>query len=37
MDAANSGVLNLTGESYARSDFSIMSAHNGAGLATKFV
>ena len=36
-DGAHSAVLNLTGEPYAQSDFSIMSAHNGAGLAVKFV
>ena len=37
MDGANSAVLNLAGEPYAQSDFSIMSEHNGAGLATKSV
>ncbi len=36
-DGANSAVLNLAGEPYAHSDFSIMSAHNGAGLAIKSV
>ena len=36
-DGANSAVLNLAGEPYAQSDFSIMSAHNGAGLAIKSV
>ncbi len=36
-DEANSAVLNLTGELYAQSDFSIMSAHNGPGLAIKSV
>ena len=36
-DGANSAVLNLAGEPNAQSDFSIMSAHNGAGLAIKFV
>ena len=36
-DGANSAVLNLSGEPYALSDFSIMSEHNGAGLAIKSV
>ncbi len=36
-EGANSAVLNLAGEPYAQSDFLIMSAHNGAGLAIKSV
>ncbi len=36
-DGANLAVLNLAGEPYGQSDFSIMSAHNGAGLAIKSV
>jgi hypothetical protein len=36
-DGTQTAVLNFAGEPYAQSDFKIVSANNGAGLAIKFV
>ena len=37
IDGANTAVLHFAGEPYTKSDFSIVSANGGAGLAIKFV